>query len=72
MTKTHTVMSSEVKEEIAFIFSRGIGPLYAEDLDKMLDLLTKTRFLDVILRNSDPLYRLVQTEWESTKSSLTE
>jgi len=36
----------------------------------MLDLLTKTRFLDVILRNSDPLYRIVQTEWESTKSSL--
>ena len=69
MTKTHTVLSSEVKEEIAFIFSRGIGPLYAEDLDNMLDLLTKTRFLDVILRNSDPLYRLVQTEWESTKCS---
>jgi len=72
MTKTHTVLSSEVKEEIAFIFSRGIGPLYAEDLDNMLDLLTKTRFLDVILRNSDPLYRLVQTGWESTKSSLIE
>jgi len=72
MTKTHSVLSGEIKEEIAFIFSRGIGPLYAEDLDNMLDLLTKTRFLDVILRNSDPLYRLVQNQWESTKSSLTE
>jgi len=72
MTKTHSVLSGKIKEEIAFIFSRGIGPLYAEDLDNMLDLLTKTRFLDVILRNSDPLYRLVQNQWESTKSSLTE
>ena len=70
MTKSQSIMSRDVKEQVAFIFSRGIGPLYADELDQMLDLLSKSRFLDVILRNNDPLYRMVNTEWESSKSNL--
>ena len=72
MTKSQSIMSRDVKEEVAFIFSRGTGPLYVSELDEMLDLLTKARFLDVILRNTDPLYRIIHTEWESTKNSLTQ
>lgn len=70
MTKTHSIMSRDVKEEVAFIFARGTGPIYTQEINQMIDLLSKSRYLDVILRNSDPLYRLVHTDWESTKSSL--
>jgi hypothetical protein len=70
MTKSQSIMSRDVKEQVAFIFARGTGPLYAEELDQILDLLTKSRFLDVILRNEDPLYRLIQSEWETAKESL--
>ena len=70
MKKTNSVMSRIVKEELAFIFSRGTAPLYISELNDLLDLLTKARFLDVISRNEDPLYRIVQTEWDSLKSSM--
>ena len=70
MTKTGFILSKEVKEELAFIFARGTAPLYANDLNDMLDMLTEARYLDVISRKDNPLYRLVQGEWESSKSSL--
>jgi len=70
MKKSHTVMSKPVKEEIAFIFARGTAPLFADEIENLIDLLTKARYLDVITRNEDPIYRLTSSEWESTKSSL--
>lgn len=70
MKKTNSVMSHQVKEEIAFIFARGTSPLFAEEIENTIDLTSKSRYLDAVLRNSDPIYRLVITEWESTKSSL--
>lgn len=70
MTKTHSVMSKPVKEEIAFIFSRGIGPLYTEKLENMLELLSEARYLDIVSRKQSPLYRIVNTEWETTSLSL--
>ena len=70
MTKTSSIMSKNVKEEIAFIFARGTAPLYATDLNDLLDLLTESRYLDVISRKDSSLYRLVQSEWDSTKLSL--
>ena len=70
MKKTHSVMSKPVKEEIAFIFARGTAPLFADEIENLIDLLTKARYLDVVTRNSDPIYRIVSSEWESAKSSL--
>jgi hypothetical protein len=71
MKKTSSsIMSRPVKEEIAFIFSRGTGPLYVDDLGKLIDLLTKARFLDVVLEKNDPLYNLVNTKWGNLRESL--
>lgn len=70
MTKPSVVLSKPVKTELAFIFARGTAPLHAEDLDGMIDLLTKARYLDVVSRKDSSLYSLVQTEWESAKISL--
>ena len=71
MTKNFSLMNRNVKEEIAFIFARGTGPIYSAELNELVDLLSKSRYLDVITRKQSPLFKLVQIEWESTKSSLT-
>lgn len=70
MTKTGFILSKQVKEELAFIFARGTAPLYTAELNDLLDMLTEARYLDVISRKDNPLYRLVQSDWESTKPSL--
>ena len=70
MKKSHSVMSKQVKEEIAFIFARGTAPLFADEIEDLIDLLTKARYLDVITKNEDPIYRFTTSEWESTKLSL--
>jgi len=70
MKKTNSVMSRDVKEEIAFIFARGTAPLFSEEIENTIDLTSKSRYLDAVLRNTDPMYRLVNSEWESTKESL--
>ena len=70
MKKTHSVMSKPVKEEVAFIFARGTGPLYADEVNQLIDLLSKSRYLDVILRKDSSLYSKVQAEWTGTKPTL--
>ena len=70
MKKSKSVMSKSVKEELAFIFARGTAPLFSQEIGNMIDLISKARYLDVVLRNNDPIYRLVNSEWESSKSSL--
>ncbi|MFB5597419.1 MAG: hypothetical protein ACE5RJ_00155 [Nitrosopumilaceae archaeon] len=70
MLKTGSIMNKPVKEEIAFIFARGTAPIYATELSDMLDLLSESRYLDIISRKDNQLYRLIQSEWESTRSSL--
>jgi len=70
MIKNHSLMNRVIKEEIAFIFARGTGPVYSAEINDLLDLLTQTRYLDVISRNNDPLFKLIKNEWDSTKSSL--
>ena len=72
MTKTGFILSKQVKEELAFIFARGTAPLYTEELNDMLDMLTEARYLDVISRKDNPLYRIIQTDWESVKPSLSQ
>ncbi|MGI0041431.1 MAG: hypothetical protein ACRD94_05650, partial [Nitrosopumilaceae archaeon] len=70
MTKNTSLMSRGVQEELAFIFARGTAPLYVSDLENMVDTLTKARFLDNILKNQDPLYRLINSDWENLRSSM--
>jgi len=70
MKKSDSVMSRPVKEEIGFIFARGTAPVYAQEISELIDLLSKTRYLDVISRKQSDLYRLIQNDWETLKPSL--
>ncbi|EIJ66131.1 hypothetical protein BD31_I0567 [Candidatus Nitrosopumilus salaria BD31] len=70
MTKSDTVMSRPVKTEIGFIFARGTAPVYADEITQLVDVLSKSRYLDIVSRKQSDLYRLVQSDWESLKISL--
>jgi hypothetical protein len=70
MTKSNSIMSGSLKEELGFIFARGIGPIYSEDLENLVDVLTKARTLDAVLKRNDDLTRLIKIEWESLRESL--
>lgn len=70
MKKSDTVMSKSVKSEVAFIFARGTAPLYIDEIAELVDVLSKSRYLDVVSRKQSDLYRLIQNDWESLKSSL--
>jgi len=70
MKKSDTIMSKSVKNEIGFIFARGTAPVYSDELVDLVDILSKSRYLDVISRKESDLYRLIQSDWESLKPSL--
>ena len=70
MKKSDTVMSKSVKSEVGFIFARGTAPVYSDEISQLIDVLSKSRYLDVISRKQNDLYRLVQNDWESLKPSL--
>ena len=70
MKKTNSVMSRDVKEEIAFIFARGTAPLFSDEIENTIDLTSKSRYLDAVLRNTAHIYRLVASDWESLRDSL--
>ena len=70
MKKSDTVMSKPVKNEVGFIFARGTAPIYSDELSELIDILSKSRYLDVVSRKQSDLYRLVQNDWESLKPSL--
>ncbi len=72
MKKSNTVMSKLVKHEIGFIFARGTAPIYSDELNQLIDVLSKSRYLDVVSRKQSDLYSLVQSDWESLKSILVE
>ncbi len=72
MVKTGSSLSEEVKEELAFIFARGTVPLYADEIDDLLEMLTKARYLDIVSRKDNPLYNLIQSNWESISTSMAE
>ena len=72
MKKSDTVMSKSIKNEVGFIFARGLGPIHSDDIFDLVDILSKSRYLDVVSRKQSDLYRLVQNDWESLKSSLQE
>lgn len=70
MTKSQSIMNRLVKEEIGFIFARGTGPVYTEELNDLVDLLTEARLLDGTLKKEDNLSRLIRTEWSQLRESL--
>jgi hypothetical protein len=70
MKKSDTVMSKSVKNEVGFIFARGTAPVYSDEIGELIDVLSKSRYLDVVSRKQSDLYRLVQNDWESLKPSL--
>ncbi len=69
MKKPDTIMNPFVKEEVAFIFARGTAPLYSDEITELIDVLSKSRYLDVVSRKQSDLYKLVQNEWEILKPS---
>jgi hypothetical protein len=70
MKKSDTVMSKSVKNEVGFIFARGTAPIFSDEISELIDVLSKSRYLDVVSRKQSDLYRLVQNDWESLKPSL--
>jgi hypothetical protein len=72
MTKSNSIMSRPLKEEIGFIFARGTGPIYTEELGNLVDMLTKSRTLDATLKREDQLTSLIKTEWSILRESLVE
>jgi len=70
MKKSNTIMSRDVKHEVGFIFARGTAPIYSDEITQLIDILSKSRYLDIISRKQSDLYRLVQNDWESLKPSL--
>ena len=70
MKKSDTVMSKSVKSEVGFIFARGTAPIYSDEIGQLIDVLSKSRYLDIVSRKQSDLYQLVQNDWESLKPSL--
>ena len=70
MKKTDTVMNREVKEEIAFILARGTVQLFSDDISDLTDMLSKSRYLDIVSRKDTPLYRLVNSDWDTLRTAL--
>ncbi|NQV38923.1 MAG: hypothetical protein HQ505_00015 [Nitrosopumilus sp.] len=70
MKKSDTVMSKSVKSEVGFIFARGTAPVFSDEISELIDVLSKSRYLDIVSRKQNDLYRLVQNDWESLKPSL--
>ena len=70
MKKSDTVMSKSVKSEVGFIFARGTAPVYSDEITELIDVLSKSRYLDVVSRKQSDLYNIVQNEWDTLKPSL--
>ncbi|TFH02345.1 MAG: hypothetical protein E4G77_02265, partial [Nitrosopumilus sp.] len=56
--------------EVGFIFARGTAPVFSDEITDLIDVLSKSRYLDVVSRKQNDLYRLVQNDWELLKPSL--
>ena len=72
MKKSDTIMSKSVKNEIGFIFARGTAPIHSDEITELIDILSKSRYLDIISRKQSDLYHLVQSDWDIVKPSLME
>ena len=72
MKKSGTIMSKSVKSEVGFIFARGTAPIYTDEISELIDILSKSRYLDIVSRKQSDLYTLVQKEWDTLKPVLSE
>ncbi len=68
--KSNEVLSSELRNELAFILARGTAPVYADELRAILDILTQARYLEITSNKTDPLYTFVAREWGLISPSL--
>lgn len=68
--KNSTILSVPVRDELAFILARGTAPVYADELSTILDILTKTRYLEITSKNQNDLNRLVSREWRDITQSV--
>ena len=69
MKKSNTILTRPVKEEIGFIFARGTAPLYTSELSELVDILSKSRYLDIVSRKQSDLYKIIQNDWNVTKTT---
>jgi hypothetical protein len=69
MKKSNTILTRPVKEEIGFIFARGTAPLYTSELSELVDILSKSRYLDVVSRKQSDLYKIIINDWNVTKTT---
>jgi hypothetical protein len=69
MKKSNTILTRPVKEEIGFIFPRGTAPLYTSELSELVDILSKSRYLDVVSRKQSDLYKIIINDWNVTKTT---
>ena len=70
MTKSNSIMSRQMQEQLGFIFARGTGPVYSDELNNLVDMLTKARTLDATLKRNDNLTLLIRTNWDTLRESL--
>ncbi|WKT57288.1 hypothetical protein QVH35_07640 [Candidatus Nitrosotenuis chungbukensis] len=70
MTKSNSIMSRPLQEQLGFIFARGTGPIYSEELNNLVDLLTKARTLDATLKSDAKLTSMIRAEWDVLRESL--
>ncbi len=70
MKKSDSIMSRDVKHEVGFILARGTAPIYSDEITELIDILSKSRYLDIVSRKQSDLYRLVQNDWDTLKPSL--
>ena len=69
MKKSDTIMNRQVQQEVGFIFARGTAPIYSDEITDLIDILSKSRYLDIVSRKQSDLYRLVQNDWDRLKPS---
>ena len=57
------LLGPEIRDELAFILARGTAPIFATELETMLDILTQARYLEITSQKDDSLYSFVSSEW---------
>ncbi|MDD9826352.1 MAG: hypothetical protein OXU86_06250 [Thaumarchaeota archaeon] len=71
MQRSGSILSKQVRSELAVALSRGTAPVLADDLRSMLDILTHARYLDIVERKEDRLHSLVGSEWRAIRPQVT-
>jgi len=71
MQRSGSILSKQVRSELATTLSRGTAPIVADELRTMLDVLTHARYLDIVERKEDRLHSLIGSEWRAVRTQVT-